>query len=79
MTPVHGLFTYTGLNAPSYVSITHSTCWQVTLQARLWYKEHRLEWTKVEALRAADGSEKFGAVNELEICRGLLGRIEKKI
>jgi len=48
----------------------------VKLQARLLYRQHRLEEAKSEALRAADIFEKLGATNALEGCRPLLRRIE---
>ena len=51
----------------------------MVLQAELWYKQHRREEARTEALRAADVYEKFGAVQDLERCRGLLRRIEEEI
>ena len=38
------------------------------LEARVWYRQHRLEEARSEALRAADVFEKLGAVKDLE-CR----------
>ena len=49
------------------------------LQARIWYEEGRLEEAESEALRAADVFEKLGATEELEICRELLGDIEREM
>ena len=46
------------------------------LQASVWYDQHRLEEARSEALRAADVYEKFGAAEDVEICRGLLRKIE---
>ena len=46
------------------------------LQAELWYKQHRLEKARSEALRAADVYEKLGAGRDLGKCRSLLQRIE---
>ena len=47
------------------------------LQARIWYKQHRLGEAKAEALRAADAYEKLGAVQELETCKELLRTIRE--
>ena len=49
------------------------------MQARIWYEEGRLEEAKSEALRAASGFEKMGAVKEVEICRSILRDIEQKM
>ena len=48
-------------------------------QAWIWYKQHRFEEAKSEALRAAEVFEKLGAAKDLESCRKLLQRIEKKL
>ena len=47
------------------------------LQARIWYKQHRLEEAKAEALRAADAYEKLGALQDLETCKELLRTIRE--
>ena len=47
------------------------------IQAWIWYKQHRLEEAKSEALRAADVYEKFGTVERVEDCRKLLRGIER--
>jgi len=46
------------------------------LQARLWYKQHRFEEAKSEALRAVDVYEKLGAARDLERSRKTLQDIE---
>jgi len=47
------------------------------MQARVWYKQHRLEKAKSEALRAADVYEKLGAAEYVEDCRKLLRDIQE--
>ena len=47
-------------------------------QARIWYKQHRLEEARSEALRAADIYEKLGAAKNLDQCRGFLQQIEER-
>ena len=47
-------------------------------QARIWYRRHRFEDAKSEALRAADAFEKLGAANDAEATRQLLHRIEAR-
>ena len=49
------------------------------LQAEVWYKQHRLEEARSEALRTADIYERLGAARGLENCRGLLRRIEEEL
>jgi len=49
------------------------------LQATVWYKQDRVEEARAEALRAVDVYEKLGAARDLERCRELLQRIEKKM
>ena len=49
------------------------------LQARLWYRQHRMEEARSEVLRAADVHGKLGAVHDLERCRGLLQQIEEEM
>ena len=49
------------------------------LQASWWYKQHRQEEARTEALRVVDVYEKLGAVQGLERCRGLLRQIEEEI
>ena len=41
-------------------------------QARIWFREGKLEEAKSEVLRAAGVFEKLGATKDLETCRGLL-------
>ena len=49
------------------------------MQSELWYKQDRLEEAKSEALRAADIYEKLGAAKDVEDCRDLLQRIERRL
>ena len=46
------------------------------LQAVLWYKQHRFEEAKAEALRAVYELEKLGAANDAEGARKLVRRID---
>ena len=48
------------------------------LQAQVWCEERRFEEAKSEALRALDIYEKFGAMNDVEVCRAVLRDIEEK-
>ena len=47
------------------------------LQAWVWYKQHRVEEARSEALRGADVFERLGAATALENCRRLL-RAQKR-
>ena len=49
------------------------------LQAEIWYKQHRLEVARAEALRAADNYNKLGATIDMERCRELLRMIEEEL
>ena len=49
------------------------------LQAWLWYKQHRLEKARAEALCAVNVFEKLGAAMDLKRCRGLLQEIEEEM
>ena len=46
------------------------------LQAEVWYRQHRLEGARSEALRAIDIFEKLGAAKDTQDCRKILQRIE---
>jgi len=48
-------------------------------QARIWYKQDRLEEARSEALQVADLYEKLGAAKDLERCRELLQDIEMEL
>ena len=48
------------------------------LQARIWYKDGKFREAKFEASHAADVFEKLGTTKELERCRKLIRKIEKK-
>jgi len=47
------------------------------MQARILYKQHKLEEARSEALRAADVYEKLGATEVIEVCRKLLQHIQE--
>ena len=49
------------------------------MQAEIWYKQHRLEEARSEALRAVDIYEKVGVAKNIEGCRQLLQGIERKL
>ena len=46
-------------------------------QATIWYKQHKLEEARIEALRAADIFDNLGSAGDAERCRKLLGDIEE--
>jgi len=48
-------------------------------QARIWYKQDRLEEAKSETLRAADIYDKLGAAKDVERCREFLRDIEEEL
>jgi hypothetical protein len=50
----------------------------VLLQANLWYKQHRYEEARSEALHGVGMFEKLGAVSDVEFCRQLLQWIEEE-
>ena len=47
------------------------------MQARIWYRQRRLENARSEAFRALERFEKLGATQDAEDCRGLLQQIEE--
>ena len=49
------------------------------LQADLWYKQHRLGEAKSEALQAAEVFERFGAMEDLQVCRATIQTIEEEL
>ena len=49
------------------------------IQASIWYKQHRLEEARSEALRAIEIYEKFGATRDLEDCRELAQKIQREL
>ena len=59
------------VNHPYYLGLA------TELQARIWYRQHRLEEAKSEALRAVDIFEKLGAAKDVERCRKLFQDIGK--
>ena len=48
------------------------------LQAQIWYKEHRFEEAKAEALCTTNVFERLGATNKVESCSVILQNIEEK-
>ena len=51
----------------------------IRLQAEFWYKQRKLEKAKSEALCAVEVFEKLGATWDVEYCRSILRKIEKKM
>ena len=49
------------------------------IQARIWYKQHKLKEAKSEFLHAADIYERLGAAKDLESCRKFLQDVEKEL
>ena len=49
------------------------------VQAKVWYKQHRLEEARSEVLRATDVYEKLGATKDAEACRTLLQDIQEAL
>lgn len=64
--------------AKSHVERERNRGCVMELQARVWFKERRLEEARSEAFRAIDILEKLGAGKDLERCKELLRKIEKK-
>jgi len=56
----------------------YNLCRAMELQAGFWFEQRRFEEAKSEALRAADVYEKLGATSDVEDCRELLRKIDKK-
>jgi len=63
--------------APHTVNDAYNLGRLMELQARIWYRQDRLEQAKSEVLRATDIYEKLGAALDLEDCRELLQRIDE--
>ena len=68
---------YVGRAKSHAVDSPYRLCHAMELQAKVWYKQRKLEQAKYEALRAADVYEKFGNVRNVERCRNLLLDIQK--
>ena len=49
------------------------------MQAKVWYKQHRLEEARSEALRAADVYEKLGIADHVERCKELFRDIQEEL
>ena len=58
------------------VDSAHNLGLAMELQAWVWYKQHKIEEARAEAMRAADVYEKLGAAKDMEDCRTLLRKIE---
>ena len=64
--------------AKSYaVNSTYLLGRAIHLQALVWYRQHRFEDAKSEALQALEVYERFGAAVDAEACRCLLQELEK--
>jgi tetratricopeptide (TPR) repeat protein len=57
---------------------TYRPGWAMELQAKLWYRQGRLEEARSEALCAIGVYEKLGAAKDMEDCRILLQDIEEE-
>jgi tetratricopeptide (TPR) repeat protein len=57
----------------------YNSGYAMLFQASVWYKQHRLEEAKSEALCAADVFERLGAAKEVERCRTLLRDIQEEL
>jgi len=49
------------------------------LQSVIWYKQHRLEEARAEALRAVDICEGLGIVGIMEECRRFVERVQREL
>ena len=58
---------------------TYNLGYAMELQANTWYKQHRLEEARSEALRAADIYERVGAKEDVEDCRVLLRGMQEEL
>jgi len=61
------------------VDDTYSMAVAMEEQARLWYKQHKVEEARAEALRAADVYDKIGAAGDAEVCREIIRHIEREL
>jgi tetratricopeptide (TPR) repeat protein len=83
------LFINQGIFGDAHTHIEHARSYEVNntyllgctmwLQSQCWYREHRLEEAKSEALCAADVFEKFRATKQLEVCREFLWLVEEEM
>ena len=64
---------------PHTINSVYNLGYATELQARVWYRQRRLEEAKSEVLRATDIYEKLGAATKMEGCRELLRDIEKEL
>ena len=58
---------------------TYRIGWAMELQARIWFRRHRLEDARSEVLRAQEVYEKFGLSKDFECAGTLLQEIELEI
>ena len=61
------------------VDSTYNLGRAMSFQAMVWYKRHKLEEARSEAMRAADVFEKLGAATDLEWCKGLIRAVQKEL
>jgi tetratricopeptide (TPR) repeat protein len=61
------------------VNSTYNLGLAMELQAKIWYKQRRLEEARSEILCAAQVYEQLGAARDVEDCRNLLQTIEKEL
>jgi len=57
----------------------HNLAYAMEMQARIWYKQHKLKEARSEVLCAADVYEKLGAAKDVEDCRTLLRDIQMEL
>ena len=62
---------------PHAVNSAYNLGFAVFLQARIWYRRHRLEEAMSEARRALEIFEKLGVSDRLDACRALMRVIER--
>jgi len=61
------------------INDAHPLACVVELKAWVWFKQHRLEEAKFEALRAIDMFKKPGATTDMECTRGILQLIDEEM
>jgi tetratricopeptide (TPR) repeat protein len=63
--------------AKSHIAyLTYKLGLGMKMQAKVWYRQHRLEEAKAEALHALENYEKLGLAGDAGVCRDLLEKIE---
>jgi len=61
------------------VNSAYHLAYAMELQARVWYRQHKLEEARSEALHAVDVFEKLGAAKRVENCRYLIWCIQVEL